>query len=220
MKKSKKHFWMMNTFLDDEHVKKETIFGCNGSAVSIDIIETQLNSCYGIEIPTIVDPYDIPDEIINKWLKDENRNFRIAAMWAFKKRFKEPKTSLDTIEIGLADEDEYVREAAILICKGKKAPIEIIEKAVTDISPIVRSAAREVLKQKNGYVSEEIIDEWIKAGNLRAAVCAYEGFQDVLPCIIIKWGLLDENEYVRQIAVNLLLKFWDNYFELSDEYRT
>jgi hypothetical protein len=87
-----------------------------------------MNACVG---------RDVPLEVMEKGLKDEDWDVRSAAMKACVGR----DVPLEVIEKGLTDEDLSVRTAAMNACAGRDVPLEVIEKGLKDKACDVRKAA-------------------------------------------------------------------------------
>ena len=88
---------------------------------------------------------NIPLEIIERWLKDDDCDVRAAAMNACNGK----DVPLEIIKRGLKDDDCDVRAAAMNACNGKDVPLEIIERWLKDDDWRVRAAAMNACK-KNG----------------------------------------------------------------------
>ena len=82
---------------------------------------------------------ELPLDVIERWLKDENCDVRVAAMNACQGREDIP---LNVIERGLKDENWYVRAAAMNACQGRgNIPLDVIERWFKDEDCYVRAAA-------------------------------------------------------------------------------
>jgi len=135
-------------------------------------------------------------DVIEKWLQDDDRCVREAAMNACEGR----DVPLEVIEKGLRDDDRYVRAAAMNACEGRDVPLEVIEKWLRDDNCYVRAAAMRACEGRD--VPLEVIEKWLQDDDRcvrEAAMNACEG-RDV-PLEVIEKGLQDSDWRVRVAAM-------------------
>lgn len=88
---------------------------------------------------------DVPLDVIERGLKDDDWRVRCAAMNACQGR----DVPLDMIERGIKDDDFDVRHAAMNACQGRDVPLEVIERWLKDDDWRVRYAAMKIAKDKD-----------------------------------------------------------------------
>jgi hypothetical protein len=106
-----------------------------------------MNACQG---------RDVPLEVIERGLKDEDWHVRQAAMKACQGR----DVPLKMIERGLKDKDRDVRLAAINACQGRDMPLKMIERGLKDKDWRVRQAVMNACQGRD--VPLEVIERGLK----------------------------------------------------------
>lgn len=125
---------------------------------------------------------ELPPDVIERWLKDEDCEVRLVAAGACDGRKDIP---FDVIRCGLKDEDSRVRAAVIKACRYRKEiPLDIIDVGLHDEDCNVAHVAAEVSLVLDD-VPLDVIERWLKEENWytrRAAIRACRRDED-LPLI-------------------------------------
>ena len=144
---------------------------------------------------------ELPPDVIERWLKDEDCEVRTAAMNACQGREDIP---LEVIERGLKDKVCDVRYAAMNACQGREdIPLEVIERGLKDKYCDVRLAAINACQGRED-IPLDVIERGLKDEDCvvrAAAMNACQGREDI-PLDVIERGLKDEDRDVRTAAMN------------------
>ena len=144
---------------------------------------------------------DVPLDVIERWIRDDDWRVRAAAMNACQGK----DVPLDVIERGIRDDDWRVRAAAMNACQGKDVPLDVIERWIRDDDCDVWAAAMNACQGKD--VPLDVIERWIRDDDWcvrAAAMNACQG-KDV-PLDVIERGIRDDDCDVRAAAMKLCEK--------------
>ena len=122
---------------------------------------------------------ELPLDVIERWLKDEDCDVRAAAMNACQGRGDIP---LEVIERGLKDKDCDVRAAAMNACQGREdIPLDVIERWLRDKEWRVRLTAMNACQGRED-IPLEVIERGLKDEDCvvrAAAMNACQGREDI-----------------------------------------